>query len=75
MTRVLNNIDVVSAENGEEALKLLRDKKHEFLLIMLDLSMPTISGYEVLKIIKSDPELRDTPVVVLSANGAQESVQ
>jgi CheY-like chemotaxis protein len=59
--------------NGEEALDLLRSKgphAHEPRpgLILLDLSMPVMSGLEFLREVKSDPELRLIPTVVLTAS-------
>ncbi len=55
---------VVSAANGEEGIALAREHKPD--LITLDLIMPGLSGWEVLKRLKADPELRHIPVVVVS---------
>jgi hypothetical protein len=62
-----------AVENGEEALDLLRGKGPHASeprpgLILLDLSMPVMSGLEFLKAVKSDPELRVIPTVVLTAS-------
>jgi CheY-like chemotaxis protein len=59
-----NGFEVVQAACGEEALRLAR--LHKPALITLDVMMPDISGYDVLEALRSDPELRDTPVVLLS---------
>ncbi|WP_044351066.1 sigma-54-dependent transcriptional regulator [Dethiosulfatarculus sandiegensis] len=56
----------VVATDGEAAQKALT-AQDEFDLVLLDLILPGISGWEVLKFIKSDPKLRYVPVVVLSA--------
>jgi CheY-like chemotaxis protein len=53
------------AENGRLALELI--KANPFDLILLDVMMPEMNGYEVLEHLKSDPVLRDIPVIVLSA--------
>jgi signal transduction histidine kinase len=53
------------AENGQEALGLLRDE--EFDVVLLDIIMPEMDGYQVLERIKGDPDLRDIPVIVISA--------
>jgi PAS domain S-box-containing protein len=55
---------VLSASNGEEGLELARE--HEPDLITLDLIMPGLSGWEALKRLKADPDLRRIPVVVVS---------
>ena len=65
---------VVGAEDGVEALEHLRNKDNDFDLILLDLLMPKLDGFEVLKIIKEDAKMREIPVVVLSATDSQEYV-
>jgi two-component system cell cycle response regulator len=55
---------VEAAENGEEALAKVHAHKPD--LVMLDLMMPKMNGFEVLKRIKSDPDLKHTEVVILS---------
>ncbi|MEK7552023.1 MAG: response regulator [Patescibacteria group bacterium] len=52
------------SRTGEEALELLKKEKPD--LILLDLLLPGISGFEVLEYIKKDPGLKDIPVIVLS---------
>ena len=51
---------------GNEAIALI--EKEKFSLILLDLMMPDLNGDEVLKVIKSDPDQRDIPVVMISAD-------
>jgi len=53
------------AENGRVALEAI--KKNSFDLILLDVMMPEMNGYQVLEQLKADPSLRDIPVIVLSA--------
>jgi len=55
---------VLSAATGEEGLAVARAEKPD--LVTLDLLMPEMSGWEVLRSMKGDPELRDIPVVVVS---------
>ena len=57
---------IVSAASGNEAIALL--EKQKFSLVLLDLMMPDLNGDEVLKVIKSDPDKRDIPVVMISAD-------
>lgn len=56
---------VASAENGKEAVELLQHKKFD--LILLDIVMPEMDGFQVLEWIKSQPRLSNIPVVILSA--------
>lgn len=63
---------VVSASGGQEALSLLNVEK--FNLILLDMMMPDLNGAEVLKIIKGNPDTRDIPVVMISADSDTEKV-
>ena len=57
---------VSCAENGIEALKLLRTESFD--LLLLDIVMPLMDGFEVLEQLKAEPLLRDIPVIVLSAS-------
>jgi len=61
---------VLTAEDGEEALGVARAETPD--LILLDLIMPKMQGFEVLKALKSDPQTSGIPVVILS-NLGQES--
>jgi len=56
---------VTLAENGAEALDLL--SRREFDLVLLDIMMPEIDGYEVLSRLRSEGRLADLPVIVISA--------
>jgi two-component system, OmpR family, response regulator CpxR len=61
--------DVVGAANGEQALRLLRQEP-EPQLVLLDLMMPVMSGWEVLEHLQSSGELERIAVVVVSAMSA-----
>ena len=63
---------VSCAEDGVQALSMLSIKSFD--LVLLDMLMPGMDGYEVLKRIKADEHLRDTPVIVVSALDEMESV-
>jgi CheY-like chemotaxis protein len=56
------------ASNGREALSLLRDQPKPPSLILLDLMMPVMSGWEVLVELDVDPRLREIPVAIMSAH-------
>ena len=60
------------AKNGLDALSLLREG--QFDLILLDIMMPGIDGYEVCKRIKSDPKLCDIPIIFLTAKADIDSM-
>lgn len=63
---------VVEASDGEEALKKL--KRSRFDLVLLDIMMPRMSGYEVLEKIRAMPSRADTPVIVVTAKHDPEGV-
>ena len=60
---------VAGAANGEEALSLLRAAGAvEPILTVLDLRMPVMSGWELMKIVDADPQRRHIPILVVSAS-------
>ena len=69
LTYVLNKegYDVSTAEDGVQAMTMIRGSKPN--LMILDVMMPNKSGYEVCQEVKSDAELRDIHVVMLTAKG------
>ena len=62
--------DTASAFNGNEALKLVRDFRPD--LILLDIMMPGLNGYDLTRILKSNTESRDIPVVLITAFSGSE---
>jgi signal transduction histidine kinase/DNA-binding response OmpR family regulator len=63
---------VAEAENGRQAMEMVRAKAYD--LILLDLMMPDVNGYQVLEQLKSDGTLRHIPVIMLSAREEVDSV-
>jgi len=63
---------VTEARDGRETLELVQSRPFD--LVLLDVLMPELDGYEVLEQIKSDPHLRQIPVVMISALDELESV-
>ena len=59
---------IAMANNGRAALEIAA--QHTPTLILLDLMMPVMSGFEVIARLKQDPVLKDVPVVIISALGA-----
>ena len=56
---------VTIARNGEEAISKIKEIKPD--IVMLDIMMPKVNGYEALASIKSDPATKNIPVIMLSA--------
>ncbi|MGE5300800.1 MAG: response regulator [Acidobacteriota bacterium] len=73
--RIKNRLDV--ANNGEEALELLSRSKSEDrpCLILIDLNMPRMNGFEFLKALRQDESLRMIPVIVLTTSKEQKDVK
>ena len=56
---------IIQANNGEAALSKAKETKPN--VIMLDIMMPKINGFDVLKELKTNPETKDIPVIILTA--------
>ncbi len=74
LSRYLERLDhvVAVANGGKKALDMLYEWKFD--LVMLDVMMPGMNGYQVLDHIKNDPVLRDIPVIMISALDEVDSV-
>ncbi|NUN63911.1 response regulator [Pseudanabaena biceps] len=66
------DFDLTMAKDGREAIALVKSRPYD--LILLDIMMPEIDGYEVLKYLKNEPKLRDIPVIMISAIEEMDSV-
>ncbi len=64
---IAEGYDVVAAQNGEEALALAKQEKPD--LIVSDVMMPRISGFEMLDILRNTDGLKETKVIMLTALG------
>jgi CheY-like chemotaxis protein len=65
--------EVIPTDNGEEALEMARQELPD--LVLLDVRMPRLTGYEVCKSLKTDERTRHIPVVFLSAKGQEAEVK
>lgn len=65
--------EVVAAANGEEAVNLARQEVPD--LVLMDVRMPRMTGYEACIAMKADPKLKDIPVIFLSAKGQDSEIQ
>jgi len=77
ITRTIGMTDIkvdslIEAENGKDALEKLRD--HWVDLVFLDINMPVMNGVEFMEVLRADPVLKDTPVVVVSTEGSAERI-
>ena len=68
-----NGFDVMVARNGNEALEYLNKQVPH--LVLLDIMMPDVDGYEICRHIKNTPNLLDTIVVFLSAKTKEADIQ
>lgn len=64
-------MDVMFAENGREALELL-EQHRDFDLILMDMMMPEMDGYEAMRRIRAMPEFRKIPIIALTAKAMKE---
>ncbi|MFP4394104.1 MAG: response regulator transcription factor [Anaerolineales bacterium] len=59
------NIEFISAIGGHEGLRTIREEQPD--LILLDIMMPDVDGWEVYRNLKADPDLSDIPVIIITA--------
>lgn len=64
---------VTVAEDGEKALRKLGEEKPD--LVILDIVLPQVNGWEILEKIKSEPKLKGLKVIILSNLGQKEEVE
>jgi DNA-binding response OmpR family regulator len=67
------NFNVIAAVDGEEGVKKVEGERPE--LVLLDLILPGINGFDVLKNIKENPKTSEIPVIILSNLGQKEDVE
>lgn len=64
---------LLSATNGEEALALAREHRPD--LIVLDIMMPRVDGYQVAEVLRADAELASIPIIMLTAKAQEEDIE
>lgn len=64
-----DNFNVLQAENGKIGLEILEAKQKEISLILLDIQMPVMNGYEFLDAVSKVPVLRSIPIIVTTSSG------
>lgn len=71
--RTVGGFEVIEARNGLEAVEKAQQVLPD--LIVLDIKMPRMNGYEACRKLKEIPELRDVPVIFLSAKGQRQEIE
>ena len=73
LRRILEDrYDILTAGNGQEALEIMNEQKYEISLILLDLMMPVMDGYEFLDYIMKDAQFSVIPVIVTTSRDQDE---
>jgi two-component system alkaline phosphatase synthesis response regulator PhoP len=67
-----DGFETATAADGERGLAMVRELRPD--VVLLDLMLPRLDGYQVCQAIKSDPELAPIPIIVLSAKGQEVEV-
>ena len=67
-----NNFSIIVAENGEEAFEIVKAQKPD--LIVSDLMMPKADGYELIRRVRNDPEVKHIPVILLTEKASPDDV-
>jgi chemotaxis family two-component system response regulator Rcp1 len=68
-------IETIVIEDGARAIDYFSGSAVNADLVLLDLNLPIVSGFEILEFLKSDPQLRKLPVVVLSGSSSQQEIE
>ena len=69
----IEGMDVKAAYDGEEGVELIKKEKPD--IVLLDIVLPKLEGWDVLEAIKDDMEVKDIPVIILSNLGQEEDVR
>ncbi|MFA5086591.1 MAG: response regulator [Candidatus Paceibacterota bacterium] len=70
---VVMGYDVVAAADGESGLAMIKEAKPD--VVLLDLILPGMNGFDVLEKAKADPETANVPVIILSNLGQSEDIE
>lgn len=69
----VSGFNVIEARNGEEAIALTNSHKPD--LVLLDVRMPKVTGFEACENLKSNPDTKDIPIVFLSAYANKDEIK
>ena len=65
-----DEIEVIRAESGREALE--KTLNHDFFLILMDVQMPEMNGYETAELLRGSSKTRNIPIIFVTANSREE---
>lgn len=65
----MDDFIIVEAENGFEALRILPREKVD--LVITDINMPDINGLELVRFVRSNPQYKNTPLLIISTEGSE----
>ena len=68
-------LDITSAQNGKEALELLQNTENKFDIVLMDIMMPVMDGYEAMREIKKNNRINSIPIIALTAKAQAEDKQ
>lgn len=75
LSEMLNDeYDIIEAENGAEAVAVLQKAGNEISVVLLDIVMPVMDGYEVLEMMNNRRWIDDIPVIMISAESSSDSI-
>ena len=66
---------ILEAENGQECLEILRAEAGNIALVLLDINMPGMDGFEVLKAMNANHTIEDTPVIMISSEDSDAAIR
>ena len=69
----IKNLRVTEADDGIDGMRKLANAKYD--LIITDINMPIMDGLKLVKRIRTDPQHKDTPIVIITTEGSQEDRQ
>ena len=67
------NFEIIEAIDGEKGIEAMKEKKPD--LVLLDLLLPNVDGFEVLSRAKGDSDISKIPIIILSNLGQQEDIE
>lgn len=70
---LLDDYDILQAENGKKALSLLKQENERISVVLLDIAMPVMNGYEFLNAVQSIPKLSGIPIIVTTQYEGEEN--
>jgi two-component system alkaline phosphatase synthesis response regulator PhoP len=73
LTLTFNDFEVDSVENGADAVEKAKDGKYD--LILMDVRMPRMTGYEACRKLRQFEATKETPIIFLSAKGQEQEIQ